>query len=508
VGHLRRAAAGGDEHRVRLCDYAERAARAARQVGAFADAARYYEWAYEAASALEQPDSHKRAELLVAVGRAQQVAGQVGTARRTFAQAVELAERYGFAELLVNIGQHLRPTFMWASLPDVLAQRALEAALRLAPSNDTRLRALILARLSCTPPHSLGPDHGRVLSRQAVELARSSGNHDAIVDALRSCLASCTGPDDTSSLLAATDELLGLEGQGQRSWAVAEAQLARNLAFFHRGDVERADAALDEYGRMTERLGIAESMFHYERMRLQRRMQQGHYAEARRGSEALWVSAERMELRYAVFFRAMGELELIYELEGAATVLENPALWGALTQWSTLNEYHRAIMIQIACDGGRPEFGRPALEELAAAGFSTITRDLQYLSTLAHLAGAVVRIGDRDKAQALFDLLAPYAHMNTTNFYCSTLGSVAHFVGELAVLLGRAAEATGFLQQAGTRNTEMRLCLCTLRSKLALARHLGDARSPRDRAQVARLLEEVRTEATRLGATSLLKQLS
>jgi DNA-binding winged helix-turn-helix (wHTH) protein/tetratricopeptide (TPR) repeat protein len=499
VGHLRKAAPGGDEDRRRLSGFAQRAARAARHVGAHADAARFYDWAYEAETALAVPDVRRRAELLVSKGRSLLLSGQMGEGRRAFKQAIELAEGHRFTDLLVKMGQYLRPTFLWAGLRDDLARRTLEAALACAEPTDLVARASVLAALSCTPPHSLGPDHGKGLSEQALELARRSGEPRVHLDALRARLATLTGPEDVEALLAAADELLGVEAGNPRSWPAAEARQARMLAFMQRGAVERVDAELDEFGRIAERLGLAEPAFNYERMRLQRRLQQGHYAEARRGYEALWARAERMELRYAVFLRAMCELELCWDLQGERAVAESPEVFAGLAQFAAINDYHRAVWVDAGASGGKPDVVRSAFEELVAR-LDALVHDAQYTSTLAHLARAALALGDRERAVALHAALSPFAALNTTNLYYSTLGSVEHFLGELCTMLERPDEAAHHLTRALSSNVRMGLAICALRSKVALGQLWRRERSTRARAE--RMLTEARAEADALGTTA------
>jgi hypothetical protein len=109
----------------------------------------------------------------------------------------------------------------------------------------------------------------------------------------------------------------------------------------------------------------------------------------------------------------------------------------------------------------------------------------------------------RDEARARwYDALAPYqartAVAGGAVLFC---GAVAHYLGLLAAATGRPELARRHLEDAATIHERLGARPWLLRSRLELARLLGDDPAQRDRA--AELLAAVQAEADRLGLEEL-----
>ncbi len=96
-------------------------------------------------------------------------------------------------------------------------------------------------------------------------------------------------------------------------------------------------------------------------------------------------------------------------------------------------------MALIHAELGERETAAAMVEQLAAPGFSKFRHDMLFLPGLAHLALVCADLGDSDHAEAIYDLLRPYAGrvviVGAPAQAC--WGPVDHYLGILAALGGR-----------------------------------------------------------------------
>jgi hypothetical protein len=92
------------------------------------------------------------------------------------------------------------------------------------------------------------------------------------------------------------------------------------------------------------------------------------------------------------------------------------------------------------------------------------------LGLLCALAETYALLGDASGADALYAQLAPYAALNAIGGAMEYLGSVAHYLGLLALLCGRPADAVEHLQTAVAFNAKLASPVLLARSQERLAR--------------------------------------
>lgn len=190
-------------------------------------------------------------------------------------------------------------------------------------------------------------------------------------------------------------------------------------------------------------------------------------------------------------------LNLELEREGAAWVFDRRVR--GRSGLNQLPRAQRANLSRIAAEAGEHAHVRA---ELAALGDpSDYTRDGAYLNTLASLSVCAVALSDRMRCEQLHALLSPYPAHNTPDASGSYLGSVAHFLGLLASVLGRSDEGLDLLGRALDQNRAMGYRAGTVRTLLALAeleQRVGQSANARARMIAAR------AEAQGLGMRSTL----
>jgi tetratricopeptide (TPR) repeat protein len=96
------------------------------------------------------------------------------------------------------------------------------------------------------------------------------------------------------------------------------------------------------------------------------------------------------------------------------------------------------------------------VEAVAARGFASIPRNLEWLPTVGALSFACSCLRDAERAAELYALLLPYRDRNCAAGQSAFYGAVSHHLGLLARTLGRREEARLHFSHALRRHDEFR----------------------------------------------------
>jgi tetratricopeptide (TPR) repeat protein len=488
-------------HHEQAMHYCRLAGNASLRVCAFREAAQFYGWALTAQQCAPKADARVTCELLIASAVAHRRPGRVAESLQQCRQAIELARREGFADLIVAAAGLMRPTVSMAQLPDPLVLEALEHALTLLPAEAKALRAHTYARLSCIPPYANRVESSRELSQRAVVLARETGRHELLIEALGSRFHGLSGPDHIDDLLDVTDEVLRLDA-ASASWWTGDAFVARYLALLQRGDMAAADRALESFGHTARELRIGEAIWQYERFRAQQSFQAGDFAYAEARFNELAQQSQELSLGYGPFFYVAQLNALSVERTGKSLPRrfdQTHPLWKMVEMVPS----YRAERILYLIQGSSFSEARVAFAAIAKDDFGSVTQNGAYLYTLATLALAATELGEKEAARALYQRLRPYPDCNPANGFTFCLGSVSYFMGVLAGFLDRPVEAEGHLEDALAMNERLGYEPHVLRTQLALADVLRRSPSQARRLRARALVSEVRARAHELGMAAL-----
>ncbi len=482
-------------------EYAERAAKRAAGALAYEEAARLYEVALRA---LEHAggDAEHRCRLLLALGDAQNKAGDTLDARRTFTAAADIARALGSPRLLAQsaLGLGTRGVMLGGIVDEALVA-VLEEALAALGESDPGLRARLLARLAIELSFSEARERRAALAGEALEIARRVGDPRGLGFALAARHWSLWGPGNVQERLEAANELLGLaESSGDERLAIVGHRW-RMIDLLELGDIDAVDIEIDAHAQVAARgKRLADELYShlYRSMRL---LLAGEFEQAEAEGWAAVALGNRVQdpntgnatlLQACTLRRERGGFE---RLEGPVRAYAER--FAAIPGW-------RCVLAHLLAETGRVDEAREILDAFGAEDFRGLPLDGIWLGAVGYLAETAAAIGDPTHAAALHDLLEPYADRNVAVGWASTCtGSAARHLGLLADLLGRRKPAIAYFETALAMNERMRARPWVARTQVEFARLLAQKPAGRDRA--AELLEAGRAEAQRLGLPRLVE---
>ena len=513
--HFFQAAPGGDAEKA--VAYAERAAVQAVELLAFEESVGHYQRALQALEFAVPVDAARRCELTLALGWAQsRIAFQRGT--DSFRRAAEIARRIGRPDLLGRAAMGLGGWPLSAGKgpvePNHEFRAAVEEALRDIDEGDRALRARLVAGLAVTPPDQDSMETRDRLSRQALELARATGNADALLDALYARLWALNGPGDSERRLTVSTEFLALAekmGNKEKIFTGRENRIRSLLAL---GDPAEMDRELEAFARLAEALRLPPYLYSATRFRAARALIEGRFDEAERlvaRSRELGIKANDPGVS------TVGDFHELWLLRERGRLAEIAPLFESIVERNEwLGPLPAAAVAFLYQSIGDAAAALRHFEDVWYRDVAALVRDEHWLLTVAFLGEVCAGLADTRRASLLYDLLEPYAggdvvHL-TGRFY---FGPAAATLGRLAALLGRRELATRHFEAALERCERVGSRPARARTQLAFAHFLlrcgvGDARDApvpeADRRRARALLSAAGATAAEIGMPELREQ--
>jgi DNA-binding winged helix-turn-helix (wHTH) protein len=513
--HFFQAAPGGDIDRA--ASYCAGAARQALASFAFDDAVRHLQRALRAEELRTPPDPLRFCCVTLALGDVLRRAGRYDESRARLLAAAQDARQLGRDDLLAYCALALAkwPSFAGPKVPfqsgqgpgedqrQEVVSLVLEAFGRLdagAQAECLSLRARVIAARARVEATSGRLGSAASLGEQALELARRSQDPRALFDALLARRAAQHVPQDAASALNTSSELVRTAKRLRAQPLLFNAYALRIPALVALGAMSEAGADLAELSAIAKRLRAPEHGYTAACFELGRALSEGQLALARSWLprvRALGFAAGDLDVTWK---NRMIKLWLLYA-EGCSARARTSV--EALVDRTHVRapgfhvfhaEYWRGIGDARRCAAH--------FEQAAAENFDDFERDDDWLWDLALCAHVCAFLGDRRRAQQLYERIAPFAKLNVTCSLYVYRGS-AHFpLAMLAGALGESALACGHFEAAieFNRRIEARSALLFAEAQYGRALLRGGAD---ERARGSALLEQVTREAGERGVLRL-----
>jgi len=429
----------------RAVDYASRAGRLALELLAFDEAEIHFDRALRAMDLDASADPVLRCELWLELGTTRSRAGRRVEAEQAFLRAAVMARRLGDGQRLA------RAAVGFAGQPhlfrfDESVVSFLEEALSALDQAETPLRIELLVSLA---GHLFAVDRQeRVdsLLREAIESSRRLSDPATTAYALVTQVWVLWGRSSPEERLALAGEAIRLAEAAGDHFVVARGQWQKIRCFLELGDLQAADA---EYANLTHRVGEGRrlSMEHaVVGYRAMRTLLRGELDEAETLSNEAYQRGQ--EVGYSAAALAFGaritlirrDQNRLSEIVGAVREVaeQNRELMG----W-------RCVLAAVYGELGRREEAAAEMELLARQDFEDLVRDPEWMISFVTLAELCVFLGDRPRGKIVYETLLPHAR------FCAVMGdgqimmgSVSHYLGKLAHLLGENDNAVRHLQSA------------------------------------------------------------
>lgn len=497
--HLLAAARHDPSLRAEAIAVTRRAAAHAMRLAAFEDAVRLLRGALAEAG----PPSGEALPLRLQLAEAALAAGEPEVAREAATSAGRLADAARDVEASARAALLYARTVEFG-LPDPEKFRRLEVAV--AALGDTpsalacRARGTLALELWCVPGESARRD---ALSAEALSMARSLGSPELLAFALAARIQARWGPGAVDERRALTEEFAALALRSPDPEARLEAHRSRLNLLVQVGDLAAARAVADEYARLAASLRRPQLRYNaLIRLGLFPTLTGDLAAIAAGNAEALAAGVAARDPQAETIY-ASQEVLLGEEMRDPDRLrMHLPTLERDAARVANLGLYG-AIALRGRLALGETARARADLDRLLAGGLEAMPEGLFTLAAWCLLAESVVALGDRERAEGLVRLLAPYARMHAAIGATYSFGSAARYLGLCRELAGDVEGAREAFESALAANEALGATRWSAYTKADLARVLA----ARDPSRSRSLREEARRTARSLGLARLLASL-
>jgi eukaryotic-like serine/threonine-protein kinase len=450
--HFFEAAPGGDIGRA--VEYARRAGEHAVRLLAYEEAARLYETALEALELKQSVDAAERCDLLLGLGEAQARAGDEAAALATFNRAAEIARSAGLSEQFARAALGYGGRFVWMAR-GWLGEDAgplLEDALGAVGTDDSPLRARVLARLAGSLRDEPQPERRDQLSAEAVEIARRLEDHSTLAYALDGRYAAIWGPGNVEERLLLVDEIIQLADEVGDHERAIQGRFYRAIAFLELGQMRNVYEELEAMEAVVGELRQPAQRWYVGVLRAILALFEGRFDAAR---ELISQAADetgrmmRAHIRIGSFkaqmvflHREQGDLEQVVE-EAERCVRE----------WPTISVF-KCMLASVYTELGRQAEAQAILSDFAQIDFDILT-DNDKLFGWCLLAEVAHSLGERAHASSLYELILAHADRNAVCHPGFALGSASRFLGIAATTMARWDDAERHFEAALEANKRM-----------------------------------------------------
>lgn len=477
--------------------YAKRAAELAASQLAYEEAARLYRLALNVLERRAGADESELCDLLLGLGDAQARAGDDAGAKQTFLRAAEVARSGGMAERLACAALGYGGRWVWTKgRGDPHLLPLLEEAIGALPSQDSALRARLLARIAAGPLVVKG-DTSRprrfALTAEAVDMARRLGDPAVLAWALDGRKVAIWGPDTLEEQWEIMDELRELAEDVGDPEQLVDAHICTLIKIVERSQLDRFDAEYARARRVAEDLGQPGQRWLVAVHAPMHALLTGRLAGAEQLIEQAFELG-RTSVPWNARISRLRQRFVLCSLNGNPGDVEEELRAAAAEE--AFYPSLQAALSSLYADLGDVARARAAFEALAGNEFAAVALDDLWVLTMGLLAHACSFLKDTERAAILYERLQPYPHRNLVGPLEVSLGTAARSLGTLAATLGDTHAAARWFKRAATENDRTGALPWAAHARLDHA-HLLLAQGDRRAAQP--LLDQAATSYRALG---------
>jgi class 3 adenylate cyclase/tetratricopeptide (TPR) repeat protein len=421
----------------------------------------------------------QRCSLLLALGEAQARGGEFLEAQATLLSAAAIAGSLGSIENLVSAALELVHLAYVVNLPSPEVVGLLEQALAELGLEDSTLKARALGGLSRYLGVTGEQQKAVVYAPRAVEMARRLGDPELIAYALVGMLFTLGGPEYAEQRLAIATEVLALARAANAQLVVIDGLFWRGYGLFELGDAAGADIEFDGWGRALEETNEPLHLSFAAIMRAMRALLRGRLDESESLAQQAFAIGQRLQTGTAAGVFGL-QMFAVRREQGRLKEVE-PVVRVFLQEQSAAGAWRPGLAL-IYSELGRTGDARAEFENLAQHDFADLPRDAMWMGTMTYLVDVCTFLGDRSRADRLYQILLPFAGRNVViSTAAACYGALSRYLGALATTLERWEDAERHFEDALAMNARMdaRPWLAHTQEQYAsmlLARHQPNAR--------------------------------
>jgi DNA-binding SARP family transcriptional activator/tetratricopeptide (TPR) repeat protein len=485
--------AGDDRDPERAITYALAAGEQATTMLAHEEAAEHYARALEVIDRSDSPAATRarRLGVLLELGEARLRSGDRVEAWPAFREAATLAIELGDRQALIRAAIEASRRFVQP--PGLVEQELielLELALEQTAGERSVTRVRLLTRLCVALYFTPRRDEMRRLSAEATAIAAHLVDAEAAALAANARRRAWWGPGQLERRLADSTMVLRSARDAGDVELTLQAHLWLVLDLLEAGDRPAVEAQIQAFAFEAEPLRQPLLTWSVLTWRAMLALLDGRLTDAERLSADALAAGIRIEGPAASQYHVTQMLSIRSE-QGRSRELES-AISQTLEKTGGRITW-RAGAARRILELGDAERARVELEALVGPDAPEIPADGEWLGATVLLAEVASGLGDRARAEILYERLLPYADtVLVFGIGVVCWGSVSLCLGRLALVCGRREDALAHLERALRANTALGARIHVATTQLELARVLGASERARDLvATAARTAQEL-----------------
>ncbi len=447
--HHHRAIAVGDAEKAWAC--AIRAGECSTRKLAWEQAARHYELAAEALLHFELEEgtgtlaTDRKLQTWLCLGDARLASGDREGRQQILARAMDLARTYGRAQAFAEAAILYCDTSEWA-VPDAKAEAFVDEALAGLGPEPTAVRARLLTR-QVYRYILRDREAGEPLARDAVELARQTGDGVAIQEALYVLLFLIAGPDDHEERIRLGDEMVGAAADSELEAETVIATIDVASDALERGDLALAQRWREQAGRLCGGAPPPIMGWHVAVYDTGVALMQGQFDGLVDQADRALSVGRRVQHPFASGCHNAQVTMLSWERGDFERVLER--FLPTLKTRDALLHWVRGVVTRSALRLGETEKAHQYFEEALIDGVLGIPRNIRWTRSIVEVAHACADLGDEVRATQILELLHPVAdHHGVLPTPICYGGPVRYAIARLLQLQGHIGEAMDQYERA------------------------------------------------------------